>query len=65
MLRLLAAHGARPDILSKPPGFSEKGSTEKKGKTAAQMAAEGVAEVREDFQAVFPIDPAIPATTKG
>jgi ankyrin repeat protein len=57
MLRLLAAHGARPDILSKPAGFGEKGQTEKHGKTSAQMAAEGVTEVREDFQTVFPPTP--------
>ena len=65
MLRLLAAHGAKPDILSKPAGFSEKGHTEKLGKTAAQMAAEGVAEVREDFQTVFPPTPAKPSPPTG
>ena len=65
MLRLLAAHGAKPDILSKPAGFSEKGTTEKQGKTAAQMAAEGVAEVREDFQTVFPPSPTHLSTRTG
>jgi ankyrin repeat protein len=58
MLRLLAAHGARSDIPSKPMGFGEKGKTENQGKTSAQMAAEGVTEVREDFQTVFPPAPA-------
>lgn len=58
MLRLLAAHGARPDILTRPVGFSENGKTARQGKTAAQVAAEGVTQVREDFQAVFPPVPA-------
>jgi ankyrin repeat protein len=54
MLRLLAAHGGKADILSQPLGLSEDGKTKKPGKSPAQMAAEGVTEVREDFQAVFP-----------
>jgi ankyrin repeat protein len=58
MLRLLAAHGARADIPSKPSGFGEKGKTETKGVTAAQVAADGVTEVRVAFQSVFPPAPA-------
>lgn len=64
MLRLLAAHGARPDIPSKPMGFGEKGKTETRGKTAAQLAAEGVSEVRADFEAVFPPATAAPTGTR-
>ena len=57
MLRLLAAHGARADIPNRPDGFGEKGATVRTPQTAAQVAADGVTEVRADFEAVFPPAP--------
>nr|WP_330217792.1 ankyrin repeat domain-containing protein [Sphingobium ummariense] len=51
MLRLLAAHGARTDIATK------------RGATAAQMAANGLSEVKSVFLKVFPQPPATTLAT--
>ena len=51
MLRLLAAHGARTDIATK------------RGATAAQMAENGLNEVKSVFLKVFPPPPATAVAT--
>jgi ankyrin repeat protein len=53
MLRLLAAHGARPDIKSK------------RGATAAAMAADGLTEVKTIFEQVFPAGAPLKLTEAG